>query len=224
MNKSDGKLVIPYDIVDIIISYLDIDSSRNFLISSSNIYYDYRYRKHFYIVFIKKVFNYFPSLSKISIVDIIKTIVFSDDEIERMYNMTNKIFNHFKKHRYTLLADMLIYICELNRDDEYLFKLIMSYCYFSKNGENIYNALKADDLVYLLMFTKDISVITKYIYVDVMILFNVIRYKINSKSTDDVLYLINYLLFKHFFRYSNYVEDIITDIACELIKKNNYNK
>ena len=91
MNKSDGKLVIPYDIVDIIISYLDIDSSRNFLISSSNIYYDYRYRKHFYIVFIKKVFNYFPSLSKISIVDIIKTIVFSDDEIERMYNMTNKI-------------------------------------------------------------------------------------------------------------------------------------
>ena len=221
MDEVSGKLFIPYDIIDIIIGNLDIESSRNFLLSSSRLYNDYRFNSHFYVVFIKKVFKFFPSLNKIPIDDIIKTKC-DNIKVEQMYNMTNKIFNHFKKHIYTSLADMLIYICESNDNDKYMFELIVSYCYFSKNGDNVYNALKADDLVYLLMFTRDISVITKYIFVDATILLHVIKYKINMKHNEDVLYLINYLLFKHFFRYSEFVEGVISEIACELVKKNNY--
>jgi hypothetical protein len=60
--------------------------------------------------------------------------------------------------------------------------------------------------------------ITQYIYVDAIILLNVIKYKISTKNKKDALFLFNYLLFKHFFRYSEYIEDIITDIVCEVIK------
>ena len=225
MDKSDDKIFIPYDIIDIIISNLDIESSRNCLLSSPQFYNDYRFTSHFYVVFIKKVFRFFPSLNKIPIDDIIKTIGSDNNDenkLENMYNMTNRIFNHFKKHIYTSLADMLIYMCESNHNDKYMFELIVSYCYFSNNGDNVYNALKADDLIYVLMFTSDISVITKYIFVDAMILLHVIKYKINMKHDEDVLYLINYLLFKHFFRYSEFVEGILTEIACELVKKNHY--
>jgi hypothetical protein len=70
------------------------------------------------------------------------------------------------------------------------------------------------------MYSEDISIITNYIVVDAIILLHVITYKITSKHKKDVLLLVNYLLFKHFFRTSEYIEDVITDIVCAVIKIN----
>jgi hypothetical protein len=36
--------------------------------------------------------------------------------------------------------------------------------------------------------------------------------------------MIKYILFKHFFKYSEYIEDILTEITCNLIKQIIYHR
>ena len=215
---------LPYDILDNVINYLDINSTINLLLVSKNIYNNYRYNKHYEIVMINKMMNYFPSLSRLKIdyktMDNDKIDDKIDDKIYDIYNCLNNIYYYFNKHRDTSLSDILIYLCDIKKSDRWIFKFIISHCYFTRNGDHVYNAIRADDLIYLLMYSENISIITKYIVVDAIILLNVIRYKINAKNKKDVLLLVNYLLFKHFFRTSEYIEDVITDIVCEVIKIN----
>ena len=206
--------MIPYDILDSIVNYLDVDSTINLIVSSKELYTIYRHNKHYDIVMINKIVEYFPSL-KIFQTNY-KTI--DNDKINDLYTCLSKIYHYFSKHKYTSLSDMLIYLCDNQMSHKNIFERIISYCYFTKSGEYVYNAIKADDLLYLLTFCSDISLITQYIYIDVEILLHVINYKISIKNKKDALFLFNYLLFKHFFRYSEYVEDIITNIVCNVIK------
>jgi hypothetical protein len=205
---------IPYDILDSIVKYLNIDSTINLLVSSKVLYNIYRHNKHYEIVMISKIVEYFPSLRIFEI----NYRKMNDDNINDLYICLNKIYNHFNKHKDASLSEMLVFLCENKMSHKNIFEKIISYCYFTKNGEYVYNAIRADDLLYLLTFCSDISLITQYIYVDAMILLHVIKYKISTKNKKDALFLFNYLLFKHFFRYSEYIEDIITDIVCEVIK------
>lgn len=213
---NSDKLFIPYDIADSILAFLDVKSTRNFLISSSHIYYGFHGSRHFQICMSKKICQHFNSLSKLKI----DYPNLSNIELKKLYSTLNKIYNHFKSHPHTMLSDFLIYLCEFQ--EAHLFEIIISHCYFSKTGEYIYNALRADDMSYLLMFYSDLSVITKYIFVEPVIILNVIKFKILNKNTKDINLLLNYLLFKHFFRYSSYIDDILTEIVCEVIKSNNY--
>jgi hypothetical protein len=203
---------IPYDILDSIVKYLDIDCTINLLVSSKVLYNIYRHNKHYEIVMINKMIQYFPSLR------VFEINYKKMDNINELYTCLNKIYNHFNKHKNASLSEMLVYLCDNKMSHKNIFEKIISYCYFTKNGEYVYNAIRADDLLYLLTFCTDISLITQYIYVDAMILLHVIKYKISTKNKKDALFLFNYLLFKHFFRYSEYIEDIITDIVCEVIK------
>lgn len=211
------KMFIPYDIVDNILIFLDMENSKNFLLSSSQIYYNFHGSRHFYICMSKKICEHFSSLSKIKI----DYTTLANNDLKQIYTTLNKIYNHFRKHPQAMLSDFLIYLCEYQETQ--LFEIIISKCYFSKTGEYIYNALRADDISYLLMFYNDLSIITKNIYVDALIILNVIKFKILNKNTKDISFLLNYLLFKHFFRYSGLsINDILTEIVCELIKSNNY--
>jgi len=207
---------LPYDIIDDTIQYLDVDSSRNLLLSSRHIYELYRHNKHYEIVMINKIMKYFSSLVKLQIE--YKNLPY--DKIGEIYNTLNGLYNYFKKHQHACISDFLIYLCDNNMSNAYIFELFISYCYFSKTGEYIYNAIRADDLLYILTFTKDVQKITTYIYVDAIILLHVIKYKISIKERKNTLYLLKYLLFKHFFRYAEYIEDIISEVVCELIKYN----
>lgn len=205
---------IQYDILDQIIKYLDIESTKNLLLSSSHIYNSYRHNKYFQIIMIKKIFKYFHSLNTFEIDYKIET----DNQIYELYTYSNKIYNYFKTHPDSSLADILIYLCDNKLSDKNIFSLIISKCYFTTSGKYIYNGIRADDLLYLISYSKDISLITKYINVDPLIIFHSIRYKITIKHKKDILFLVNYLLFTHFFRYSDYIQDIITDIICDIIK------
>ena len=165
------KLFIPYDIVDNILLFLDIENSKNFLLSSSHIYYNFYGSRHFYICMSKKICEYFPSLSKLKI----DYATLSNIDLKQLYTTLNKVYNHFKGHRQAMLSDVLIYLCEYQETQ--LFEIMISHCYFSKTGEYIYNALRADDISYLLMFYNEIPIITKYIYVDAIIILNVIKFR-----------------------------------------------
>lgn len=228
---------LPYDIFDEIIKYLDIDSSRNLLVSSKNIYTVYRHNKHYETVMIGKIIKYFTSLTKLNLQ--YKTL--SREQKHELYNTLNRLYNYFKKHKDASISDFLVYLCDnsdryrhppwvrrglssrdsgANLNDNNLFESLISHCYFSKTGEDIYNAIRADDLLYLLTFSKNVQIITTYIYVDPVILLHAIKYKISIKDKKNISYLLKYLLFKHFFRCSKYIEDVISEIVCELIKYN----
>jgi hypothetical protein len=222
--------VIPYDILDSIVKYLDIDSTINLLVSSKVLYNIYRHNKHYEIVMINKMIEYFPSLisKPMNYRDSSAMIygpIFLHDKDKKikgdsndLYICLNKIYNHFNKHKDASLSEMLVYLCDNKMSHKNIFEKIISYCEFTKNGEYVYNGIRADDLLYLLTFCSDISLITRYIYVDAMILSHVIKYKISIKNKKDALFLFNHLLSIHFFRYSTYIDSIITDIVCDVIK------
>jgi len=207
---------LPYDIFDNIIQYLDIESSRSLLLSSKNIYIIYRHNKHYEVVMIEKIIKYFTSLTKLKFE--YKTL--SEEQIHEVYNTLNSLYNYFKKHQHASISDFLVYLCDNSLSNNNLFELLISHCYFSKTGEYIYNAIRGDDLLYLLTFSTNVQLITTYIYIDPVILLHVIKYKISIKDKNNTSYLLKYLLFKHFFRYSEYIEDVISEIVCEVIKYN----
>jgi hypothetical protein len=207
---------LPYDIYDNIIQYLDIDSSRNLLISSKEIYEVYRHTQHYESVMVTKIIKYFTSLTKLNIQ--YKTL--SKEQKHELYNTLTSLYNYFKKHIDASISDFLVYLCDNSLSNNNLFELLISHCYFSKTGEYIYNAIRGDDLLYLLTFSTNVQLITTYIYVDPVILLHAIKYKISIKDRKNISYLLKYLLFKHFFRYSEYIEDVISEIVCELIKYN----
>jgi hypothetical protein len=209
---------IHYDIIDKIVEYLDIESTRNFLLSSSDIYNIYRHNKYFQVVMIRKICEYFCSLNKFKIYLRENIRKESDNNVYELYTCLNKIYNYFNKHQDASLSDILIYLCDNNLSNKGIFEMIISKCYFTKSGKYIYNAIRADDLLYLLSYSEDMTIITKYINVDPLIVLHTIRYKISVKNKKDTLYLLNYLLFKYFYKYSNYIEDILTDIVCDIIK------
>jgi hypothetical protein len=218
------KLIIPYDIIDNIIKYLHVESSRKFLLCSSNIYYKYRYSKYFDGIFIKKICNHFSSLTKINLNEKLTNKLNAKANI---YNILNNIFNHYKFHKHISLSDLLVYLSEYNTTwHEYLFKIIISHCYYSKkkSEQYLYNRIKDDDLIYLLIFKKNVKVVTNYIQIDAIMLSQVIKSKINLNDITNVLYFINYLLYKHFLRYTRYIEEILSDIICDIIRLSNINK
>lgn len=205
-----------YDILDKIISYLDIKSTINLLLSSKDIYYMYyENSRRCKSVMSRKIIKYFNSLNRIPI----NIRLVSSEDYKSLY----KIYNHFYKHNDAPISDMLIYLCDIRRSDKYLFKCLILYCKFSKRSKDLkyWNMLGADDIIYLLMFACDISIIIKSIHIESEILMDVINYKLRygiwENKYKDVLLLFDYLLFKHFFRTSRYIEDIITDIICEVI-------
>jgi hypothetical protein len=216
-----------YDLLDIIIvKHLNIQDSINLLLVDKTSF-NYTTSKRFYYIFNNKFLSYFYSLNhiKLKLVDSINT--------KDLYRILNNIYNYFKNHRDTSLADILIYLCDncCNKLFEFdnIFNIIISHCFFSKSGNNIFNALKANDLIYLLQFYKNQSVILKYIFVPPEVLKYAIIYKSKNQNTivnfkdnvKDINYMIKYMLFKHFFKYSEYIEDILTDIVCSLILLNN---
>jgi len=222
------QLLIPYDIIDNIIKYLDVESSRKFLLCNSNIYYTYRHSKYFNSIFIKKICNHFSSLSKINL-NLNDKLSDKLNAKTNIYNILNDIFNYYKYHRDVSLSDLLVYLSEYNTTwHNYLFKIIISRCYYSKKHNQkytynyAYNLIKNDDLIYILLFKKNITLITKYISIDVVILSQVIKSKLNLNDVTNVVFLINYLLHKHFFKYPRYIEEILSDIICNIIRLSNF--
>jgi hypothetical protein len=215
--------IINYDVLDKIISYLDITSTINLLISSKDIYYMYvdcvqdsdDKSNYYKLVMSRKIVKYFKSLNNIPQEVNIK--------LRKDYKSLHKIYNHFSKHNDAPLSDMLVYLCDIHRSNKFLFKFLISYCKFSNTSKDLkyWNMLTSDDVIYLLIFADDISIIIKSIHIEAQILMHVINYKLRFGKLQskhiDILLLFDYLLYKHFFRTSQYIENIITDIICEVI-------
>ena len=214
------KLRVPYDIIDNIISYVDIKTSKELLISCSYIYYIYRHSKYFNSIFIQKICNYFTSLKKIDI-----TLFKKYQDKTSLYKILNQIFNMYKNHKNVSLSELLVYVCHNDTScNEFIFNVIISNCYYlsKQHKEHAYNHIKTDDLIYLLLFKKNVKTITNYIQIDPVILVQVIKNKIMLHNTTNIFFLINYLLYKYFFKYSSFIQESISDIICELICSSNF--
>ena len=204
-----NKVLNQYDIQYLIINHLDINSILKFTSTCKSLN-QYTQSNHYNYIIIKKIINYFSNLQKINLG---KDIKFDNETRLILFN----IFVKYKNHPKTPLSDFLH---ELS-NNAFLFEKIIQNCYFCKNSLFIdYNTLRVNDIMHLLTFnSKDILyIITRYIFLVPEVLFNIIQLKLKQNKKLDVKILLDYMLFKHFYKYNDYINDILTQIVCDCIK------
>lgn len=189
------------DIFYIINEYLTIESNFNLIVTCKTLYkkYNTNYDK---IKCIKKINNHFTSLSKINLNYIINENLDIKNNILKSHQYFCKMYSHFKLHKNTFISDILVHYQDQEVNiNNYLFELLISYCYFSSIGENSWNSLKSDDLSHLLIYANDYQIekICKYIYIPIYIIKYAIEYKIEHRQNIKILfkyYFEKYLIFE----------------------------
>jgi hypothetical protein len=209
-----------YDIQDEIVEYLDIESLFKFLQTCKNIY-SYTFHQRYNYILCKKITDYFDSFKKINLFKKLQGNIFYSDLKEMLY----KFYIDFKNHPETYLSEFL-YDLTNNVDNQTsvkLFEELISYCSFTKNGENRYNFIKADDLQFLIMNSKicHLQLIKKYIIIPIEVLEYSIFPRIQNKENSEARLLIEYLFYKHFWRNNEYVQDKITTLIIKCILHDN---
>lgn len=217
-----------YDIQDNIINYLDIESLFKFLQTCKNIYSYRTFHQRYNYILCRKIYMYFHSFKKISLLK-----NFQDVSYSNLKEILYKFYIDFKNHPDTYLSEFLYELtnfknessaCELSLIDK-LFKEIISYCLFTKNGQDRYDLIKADDLQYLIMNSDicKLQLIKKYINIPIEVLEYSIFLRINEHQNEQAELLIEYLFYKHFWRNNEYVQDKITTLITKCILHDNKN-
>lgn len=211
-----------YDIQDEIVEYLDIESLFKFLQTCKNIY-SYTFQKRYNYILCKKITNYFDSFKKIFLFKKLQGSIQFNDLKEFLY----KFYIDFKNHPETYLSEFLYELTNNvdNKTSVKLFEEIISYCSFTKSGENRYNFIKADDLQFLIMNSKigHLQLIKKYINIPIEVLEYSIFLRINEHQNKEAELLIEYLFYKHFWRNNEYVQDKISTLITKCILHDNKN-
>lgn len=209
--------ILIYDIINkIIVEYLDIDASINLTQVNQLTYYNYYQTRHFYKVFIIKILNYFDSLNNIKYYFHLNT--FTTSKLYNIYIVFIKLYYHFKNQNTINLADILIYLSNNShlKDNVYIFNTIIERCNYSEI--QLFNTLGTSDVCYLLKYYKNYSVVFKYMNnIPLEILKDIVEKKTSVTQTNNI---IKYTL-KNYSRYQTYIDEILTDITCSLIKTNN---
>jgi len=211
-----------YDIQEEIVEYLDIESLFNFLQTCKNIYSYTFYRRYNYIL-CKKITDYFDSFKKINLFKKLQGNILYSDLKKILY----KFYIDFKYHPETYLSEFLYELTNniVNETSVKLFEELISFCSFTKSGENRYNFIKADELVHLIMDSKmcHLQLVKKYINIPIKVLEYSIFPRIQNQENKEAKLLIEYLFYKHFWRNNEYVEDKITTLITKCMLHDNKN-
>lgn len=210
-----------YDIQDEIIEYLDIESLFKFLQTCKNIY-SYTFHQRYNYILCKKITDYFYSFKKIFLFKKLQGNIQFTDLKEILY----KFYIDFKNHPETYLSEFLYDLTNNgNETSVKLFEELISYCSFTKSGENRYNFIKADDLQFLIMNSNlnHLQLIKKYINIPIEVLEYSIFLRINEHQNKEAELLIEYLFYKHFWRNNEYVQDKITTLITKSMLHDNKN-
>lgn len=209
-----------YDIQDDIIKYLDIESLFKFLQTCKNVY-SYTFHQRYNYILCKKITDYFDSFNNINLFKKLSGNVEFSDLKEILY----KFYIDFKYHSDTYLSEFLYELTEYksNNTNILLFEEIISYCSFTKNGENSFNFIKADELQYLIMNSNlnHLQLIKKYIIIPIEVLDYSIFLRIQNQENKEAVLLIEYLFYKHFWRNNEYVQDKISTLITKCILHDN---
>jgi len=209
-----------YDIQDYIIEYLDIESLFKFLQTCKNIY-SYNFHQRYNYILCKKITDYFDSFKKINLFKKFQGIQFTDFK-----KILYKFYIDFKNHPETYLSEFLYELTNSNISISIkLFEELISYCSFTTSGENCYNFIKADELLFLIMNSNlnHLQLIKKYISIPIEVLEYSIFLRINEHQNKEAELLIEYLFYKHFWRNNEYVQDKITTLITKCILHDNKN-
>lgn len=221
IKEKDINALFLYDIQDNIIEYLDIESLFKFLQTCRYIY-DYKYYSRYNYILCKKISKYFISFKNINLLKIIPKYI----NYVELKLILYKLYIYFKNHPETYLSEFLYELTNFKNEIgliDKLFKEIISYCSFTKNGENLYNLIKTDDLLYIIMNSdlNKLQLIKKYIYIPIEVLEHCIFLRIKNRENEEANLLIEYLFYKHFWRNYEYVQDKITNLVTKSILHDN---
>jgi len=232
--KNPNNLIIRgifvYDIQDYIIEYLDIESLFKFLQTCKNIYsysgtYSGTFHQRYNYILCKKIYMYFDSFQRISLLKKFQQVSYLN-----LKEILYRFYIDFKNHPETYLSEFLYELTNLKNKNltcliDTLFKEIISNCLFTKNGQNRYDLIKADDLQYLIMNSDicKLQLIKKYIDIPIEVLEYSIFLRINEHQNKEAELLIEYLFYKHFWRNNEYVQDKISTLITKCILHDNKN-
>jgi hypothetical protein len=209
-----------YDIQDEIIEYLDIESLFQFLQTCKSVY-SYTFHQRYNYILCKKITDYFDSFKKINLFKKFQGNI----QFTVLKEILYKFYIDFKFHPETYLSEFLYDLTNnvVNETTIKLFEELISYCSFTKSGENRYNFIKADDLQFLIMNSNfnHLQLIKKYINIPIEVLEYSIFLRINEHQNKEAKLLIEYLFYKHFWKFSEYIQDHITTLITKCILYDN---
>lgn len=222
-----------FDVLTMILHYLDLRDSLRFIVSCKHVYSEYKSNKRWVDTYLThKIYRYFG---------------FTRDRLLVTPGLIRDCFglyNHFKNHKYSDRVDFVFYLIEKNIESLHLFQSILSECVFRETTsltaldqlssmQTLYrsrtissNIISTNDLQYILTYctTDQLRIILKKFTVSCETLANTISDIINQPDRYDKIKLyIDYILYKHYFkqfhreidrRYFNY-------ICVHFIKRNN---
>lgn len=208
---------INYDIFELIINKLDIDSSINLLLSSKKIYLYYKnHYKYINNIFTKKILKHLLNID----VNLNKECCLSDDKSKLLIIELFKFYKYFKLHKHSCFADYLIFIVEnysknIDIDDisTILFEFIGSKC----------NSICIQDMTYICVHSNDLqlSIMMRLFYIPSCALYHTIISNSNRHNHDKIVKCIDYLFYKHYFKNFNTVDEMyFYEILKYLIKHN----
>jgi len=164
---------------------------------------------------------YFNSFQRISLLKKFQQVSYLN-----LKEVLYRFYIDFKNHPETYLSEFLYELTHFKSNISIkLFEELISNCLFTKNGQDRYDLIKADDLQYLIMNSDicKLHLIKKYISIPIEVLEYSIFLRINEHQDKEAELLIEYLFYKHFWRNNEYVQDKITTLITKCILHDNKN-
>lgn len=200
IDKNYNKLLsnlFCFDIFLELIKYLDISDIYNLFIVSKGLYKNLYLKNKFYFnkVLINKILCYF---------DLDRPIKLQDNDINNVYNVLMKTYQHFKYHRCSFRIDFLVYMLENNLDCDILFEYYANLCEYKneyKNMSNVdLNGVYLNDIIYIFKHCNynQLKIILRIFTIPIKILDFIID---DTGNLDDkkFMLIIDYIFYKHCF-------------------------
>ena len=142
---------INFDIFTNILTWLDYESIKQFLLTNKVIYEYYKNNNRFIsLLIIKKIDE------KFNIQCLDKRNKLEGKQIDNVSIIYNRVYNQFKRQKMINLTDIIIYLIENKYDDSiYILKKLVSLCVLRVNAyTDSMNVIMHNDMVYLLVYSN----------------------------------------------------------------------
>lgn len=199
-NKNYNKLLsnlFCFDIFLEIIRYLNICEVYNLFIVTENLYKNLYLENRYYFkkVFVEKILSYF---------NLNRSIKLEQNDIDNVYCVLMKTYQHFKHHRSSFRIDFLLYMLENNLDCDILFEYYANLCDYKNEYKNMssidLNGVYLTDIIYIFKHCNynQLKIILRNFTIPIKILDFVID---DISNLDDwrFMLIIDYMFYKHCF-------------------------
>jgi hypothetical protein len=198
-NYNDKLLnnVFCFDVFLEIIRYLDISDIYKLFIVTKGIYRNLYLENRccFNKILITRILSYFC---------LNRPLKLDKNDINNVYNVVMKTYNHFKHHKSSYRIDFLLYMLENNLDCDILFEYYANLCDYKYGYKNMLSvdltSVSLSDIIYIFKHSNNnqLNIILRNFTIPIKVLDLVID---DTSNLDDwrFILIIDYMFYKHCF-------------------------